>query len=401
MSAPADHQNKPPRRRRSPEEVQRSRTEDPLALEKRNAELHQARIRIAATDRNPDARSASNDLTVEPKSAPRSAAPVEPAPIADYAICGTPPISDTQRRSTLQSTASKGPTAGLAAVKPQVIDLILKLEYRSPVSDRALLAIGIAYALWARNRTGDGEFRPDRDLNELMIRDFLKQGKQEVTERTRGTYALQLRRLHRQGAVRQTKFARTPASAPYTYPERSTLWEAANALDTWQGEEARTMLALAFGAGCMSEEIHTMRAHQVDARRGRVVVQIARKHWVRDVPVYGAEARWLLERSREMAPGHFLFRPTVGRRANAISDLVWRLAKHTSAFNDFKIVRARHTWMRDALVAGVPFPAVAQAGGVGAASNLLADLIPYMPDLTPIEIVRAFDSTYAHLQDAS
>ncbi|MDO9455214.1 hypothetical protein [Nocardioides sp.] len=310
-------------------------------------------------------------------------------------------VGDDVRRAALQAMFPEGPKHDVAAVKATVIELICQVSFTSFVSDRSMMTIGTSFARWCLHNTPDSTFRPDRDLNEDALADYLNFEKSGVTDQTRDTYASQLRRLARQGTPRR-RGTRKAASAPYSSRSRDRMWTAACAIDDWVGAESRSLLSLTFGGGIRSDEVHAFKARQVTQVGRRVVLEvISGGMWVRHVPVYGQYGQWLLTRSRELRFDDYLFRPTfLADRADAISSLVPKMRARSTVFADFKAARARHTWLTQALVAGIPYNAVSQVAGIGKDSNLPSDLLVHMPHLSSDDTYRCFDAAYNRAQVA-
>lgn len=302
-------------------------------------------------------------------------------------------VTPEERRAALEAIQSVGNRRDVAKVKATVIDLIVALDYMGYESDRGLLTCGVAFARFCIHQTIDGKFDPARDLNEFMFRDFLVHEKADVTVGTRGTYLSQLRRL-RGIQPFKAKVVRQQAQPPYPVKVARRIWHMAWTIDDPVMVEMRTLLALTLGAGCRSEEIHEMRADQVFRTTQRTVVTASRNHFIRDVPVYGDYANWLGRRAKELDADQYLFRPGYKQRRNATSNLVTQATKRSDVFEGFRANRARHTWLCQYLVAGVPLNALSVAADVGKDSNLLADMLPFLPNLRPIDVLRAFDAAY-------
>lgn len=309
-------------------------------------------------------------------------------------------IDLTDRRAALEKIRPRGPRAQVDAVRGVVVDLIMAVEHTSVRTDRQLMSAGIAFALFCRGSSPDGEFFPERDLTELKLYDFLTHELGERAQSTRATYASSIRRLAGDRTFRATN-PRNYAQAPYTRDRARELWNAAFAYDDWTAVEMRTLLALTLGAGCLSEELLVLRASQIDRTPRRVVVTVARNHFVREVPVYGEYGRWLVERAKTLEADDLMFRPAYNDRRNAVSNLVKSTQSRTDAFIGFRAAKARHHWVAQHLQVGVAFNALSAAAGLTKNSNLFADLLPYLPNLQPIDIHRAFDRAYLTLQDKS
>lgn len=381
-------------RRLTPEEVARRKEQDPLLLHRKHAAdaaeaggsggadvVHQQPVSATRDDRTPPKRGVAP--SIEQTSAPKVAGLGRHGVVADK----------SGRRAALLSITPEEPAERVAVVRDTVIDLILNVPFVSYESDRGLQAVGVRFALWCLDNSADGQFVPERDLVESNLASFLNFARRTIRDSTMGTYASAVRRLGRMGHAR-FQGTRTVAQAPYSPRTKNAMWEAACAMTDQVGLDLRSLLALTFGAGCRSDEVHAMRASQVDTVNGTVVVSVVRAGGVvRWVPVYEEFAQWLSRRAGELEPEGYLFRPGCGVRRNATSWLVEKMGARVAVFKGFRSTRARHTWLCDLLAAGIPFHVVCHSAGLVKDSHLPADMLPYLPTvLSTRGVVATFNN---------
>lgn len=317
---------------------------------------------------------------------------------AHWCVVTTNPVLDTEtRRAPLRNLTTRDDLHLVQQVRPAVLDLVLEHRFQSEESDRRLVALGIRFGVWTLTKTVDGEFDPFRDLTEDRITGFVRATGQHLSPGSRDSYAAALRRLAA-GPVIRHRSERRKAPAPLPRAVENGLWEAADGYrpTSWQHQEAKTLLALSFGAGASSEEINLVAPEDVIATREsgslRVSVRLLRKKtWVRDVPVLEPRyAEWLADRAAQVAGHAYLFKPERASRRNAVNSATRRLAETNHAFERFEPNAARNTWAVTWLQAGVPFPAWANAAGIGPGTHLPADLLAHLPTPDPAEVEAAF-----------
>lgn len=306
-------------------------------------------------------------------------------------------VDPAVRRTRLRNMTTRDDLHLVQQVRSAVINLVLEHPHQSEEADRRLLALGIRFGVWTLTKTPDGDFDPFRDLTEDRITRFVRDAGQHLSTGSQDTYAAALRRLAA-GPVIRHQGQRRKAVAPLPPAVEEGLWTAADTYSaaSWQHQEAKTLLALSFGAGATSEEINLVAPDDVLVHRGpgalRVSVRLMReKTWVRDVPVLQPRyADWLAGRAAQVAGHAYLFKPERVSRRNAVNSATKRLAETNHAFERFRLNAARNTWAVTWLQAGVPFAEWANAAGVGPGTHLPTDLLAYLPTPEPSDVEAAF-----------
>lgn len=329
---------------------------------------------------------------------------------ADAAGSRTPPVGlDLDaRRAYLRDLTTRDDSYLVQQVRLAIVDLVLEHRFVSEETDRRLAHHGIRFAVWSLARTSDGEFDPFRDLTEDRIASFIRDAGAHLSDGSRATYAAALRRLAAGPTIRHTG-QRRKAVAPLSKRIEDGLWAAADAFrpDSWQHQEAKTLLSLTFGAGAMPAEINLAAPDDVLLDGPRFIstagfvsglavsVRLIRpQHAIRDVPVLDERyATWLATRAAQVTGQTYLFKPDRRSRKDAINATTRRLAQLNSAFERFDLPAARNTWAVAALAAGVPFAEWALAAGVGPGTHLPTDLLAYMPTPDRARVEAAFRRT--------
>ena len=304
-------------------------------------------------------------------------------------------VDEETRRLRLQTVTTHDDLHLVQRVRPAVDDLVLEHPYIDDETDGRLLRLGIRFGVWSLSKTTDGEFDPFRDLTEDRIFGFVAHA--GVSAGSGGTYAAALRRLAA-GPSNRHRGERRKAPAPTPRRVEEGLWAAADALapTSWRHQEAKTLLALTFGAGALSEEINVVAPDDVVVdtcgERPRVRVRLVRNRtWVRDVPVVDVRyADWLASRAAQLAGQTYLFKPDRASRRNAVNATSALLSETNQAFDRFSVSAARSTWAVTWLRAGVSFAAWASAAGVGPGTHMPTDLLAYFPTPDTAEVDAEF-----------
>ncbi|WP_125037008.1 hypothetical protein [Nocardioides sp. LS1] len=306
-------------------------------------------------------------------------------------------VDPAVRRTRLRNLTTRDDLHLVQQVRAAVLDLVLEHPHQSGEADRRLVALGIRFGVWTLAKTADGEFDPFRDLTEDRITRFVRDAGPHLSPGSRDSYAAALRRLAAGPTIRH-RSSRREAAAPLPRAVEDGLWAAADAyaVTSRQHTDAKTLLALSFGAGAMAEEINIVAPEDVLVGRHhgdiRVSVRLVRdKTWVRDVPVLQSRyADWLAARATQVAGHAYLFKPDRVSRRNALNSTTRRLAETNRAFERFRLNAARNTWAVTWLRAGVPFAEWANAAGVGPGTHLPTDLLAHLPTPGPDQVEAAF-----------
>ncbi|MFF1876600.1 hypothetical protein [Leifsonia sp. NPDC058230] len=239
-------------------------------------------------------------------------------------------------------------------------------------------------AQWSAER--NIELRHDTVFAESVLNDFIREGLPTHTDASRGNVRAQLRRVREalhEGRGHAHRLAAAEPLAPYSEAERSGFTEwASRQKKTEFKRDARTILALGFGAGLSAGEIGEVRAENVvdDDQGVQVVVAGERARTVQLLKAYEARVR---SAAKAVKPHEYLIRPQrVSTPKNLISNIVDRgVASELGPQSQ----RMRATWLVRHLEAGTPVAVLMQAAGL----ESLKGLTRYLEFVTPIPSDRA------------
>ena len=291
-------------------------------------------------------------------------------------VADGPAGNQTARRVFLQGyLPRKMEAAVVAAVRPQMIDSILDVDFTTQASDKAMAHAYFLFANWCIQARGafDSERDMDLDLFDVFRADYLK----HYGSSSESTHMAALKRVLRKRRIVKGR-SRKPATRPLSQRQWMGLRKAASEAGGL-ATDARTLLVLAGGLGMSSGEIAAAKGAWVRRSGTRTSITITDKNLgTRELPVFGPDAEWLRARSAANPTGH-IFRPGCTHRTNPVGGFVAKMTRAQSEFKGFTAAQARHMWLLNLMTSAVPFHVVCAMAGLKSDSNLAADLIAYAP----------------------
>lgn len=253
-----------------------------------------------------------------------------------------------------------------------------------PYKRSELLLATTRLAHWAASR----KLELDRDtlFSEATLNEFIREGLSSQSDASRGNVRAQLRRvgevLHGETSSVE-RLAGADPLAPYGKEDlrRFTEWAQGQKTSAFK-RDARTILALGFGAGLSAGEIGELVREDVlvDECGVQVVVRGPRE---RAVQVLRDQETRILKALEAVEPGQYLIRPERGSNPkNLISNIVDRgVASELGP----QTQRMRATWLVRHLSAGTPVAALMEAAGL----ESLKALTRYLPFMEPLPVEEA------------
>lgn len=285
-------------------------------------------------------------------------------------------ISPEERYAVAMQYLPHQPIIDVVRARPQAVELVMRVPFKSLKSDASLLSRAYAFIIWRHNTSGS--FDPRTDLTEQLIDEFVLTTQAEVAQRTVNTYRSQLRRIMRGDAIPMRPGRKSKALAPYSQGDFERIWYGASHAGHWT-KDAMTHVALSGGAGLRANEINYARGSSVNVTSAGTFIRVpSATTEFRDVPVQGRYAD-VIVRAAESAPNTFLVMPQLVARRNLLTHLKKQVSALHSSFIDYDIIRARNLWISRLLAAKVPTVVVAQVAGVSGGSSLLSDLAAHLP----------------------
>lgn len=315
--------------------------------------------------------------------------------LADYISSSAPPIS-LGDRETLRA-AQPGRADLLLAYKPRskhpaatelielIVDLVLRLDFRSIGSDRMQMKIGFKYAVHCV--TAYGEFDPARHLVEANIQRWALTS--TANQNTRSSHVSALRRLRR-GKRYEPKFSRNVAQPPYTDSE----WEPLEDLCVSEvSPDATTILALAGHLGLRPQEVTAATGNWVHVDGPRTWLTVPDDDGViRMVPAFGFTAEWL--RRRAGVGPDYLLRPRRAKRS-MLAEVVSTLSRSHGEMTGFRVYYARHMFVANMLRERIPLRAIYSVAGLSPGSTLPGDLMAYVAEPSPEAIYQSMARSFS------
>jgi hypothetical protein len=225
-----------------------------------------------------------------------------------------------------------------------------------------------------------------RDLVEQTIATVVDK---RAGERSRGTYATQLRKVSRALSpdsivLAKVSHGRPTPSAPYSTPELDYYFDwACSQLDPDLRRQLLTLLWLGLGVGAVEGDLSGMRGTDVVLVEGAVLVCLSGR-WV---PAHHTAEQALLELAAQVGDAPLFASYTTGVR-QGLMQVAKRKHRGRRKFSSPQLRRLRVTWMALVTASGADVRALVTGSGVEFDKRLGA-LVGHLPALSDAEYRRA------------
>lgn len=256
------------------------------------------------------------------------------------------------------------------AIAPYVHDVVARAEPLVTYSERELYPAVTRLVNFARENYMP--FDDEEIWDPFTVERFVQFHLATYNRASRSTMRARLRRvsealLGETAAVRSRALGKAEASRPYTSREIAILDGWAQSQRTVERRtSARALLALGLGAGLSGAEIISLKAGDVVAGDGELVVHVDGPR-PRDIPLLAEWKQELQDRLDILTDDGWIFRSDQrGGNINLINDFVARSTPEVP----LQTRRMRATWLAHHLTAGTPLKLLLRTAGLQSAEAL-------------------------------
>ncbi len=267
-----------------------------------------------------------------------------------------------------------------------ITDLVLRLDHdaQDPLRDRHWAGSLHALFTWAEDRFYSTD--PVDLLVDPRITEFIDGAYENDATKATHQYRLRSTAALIFPAPPSQRIPRNVARPPHTAQERTVFLTGAAALIDGRKRSLKTrralhrdvtvILALTFGAGCMSTVVHRLRESCVASGPGGM--WLTKPDQVMPVPINEPWASMIRAALTGNPDTHLVSPGSTGKRNERVGKIMFRARHHAGLLRGFDADRAAKSWQVQMLVS-CGFDVVAALCDFRPATQTVSDLIPHLP----------------------